>query len=276
MLRASSACRRCCSSASSRPTGCPACCRSVRALVPEHLRRPTRSAGRLRPAGSAPGALLGGPRRSASSVAVAVPRARDRARSAGRCAGEPAADAERARVAPDRRTADRTRLARALRPTRRRPASLLGAPSGLLLGRGRAQGRRATSPVRRSSLASDPDRSASSPATAAFLGVVFCAGLSPGCVAWRSAAGTARASCVGLAVGGLLAAYVASRTGELVDAATAPRPPSRPAAPARLELAVRLRASEAIARLAGRRAGRLPRARRCCPRRGRPGRLSSG
>lgn len=91
----------------------------------------------------------------------------------------------------------------------------------------------------------NPDRSAFIAADAVFLAIVFTVGLITGALAWLLGRRHGPALVVGLAVGGLLAAYVASRTGALVNEGDA-RDIVEAGRTGAVDLAVRLRATEAV------------------------------
>ena len=78
-----------------------------------------------------------------------------------------------------------------------------------------------------------------------FLGVVFVAGLVTGLAAWALGRRYGPAVVVGLTVGGLLGAYVAARTGELVDEGSA-RAAVEAGRMGGLELSLVLRSTEAV------------------------------
>lgn len=78
-----------------------------------------------------------------------------------------------------------------------------------------------------------------------FLGVVFVAGLGTGLAAWALGRKHGPAVVVGLTVGGLLGAYVAARTGELVDEGSA-RAAVEAGRMGGLELSLVLRSTEAV------------------------------
>ena len=78
-----------------------------------------------------------------------------------------------------------------------------------------------------------------------FLGVVFVAGLVTGLAAWALGRRHGPAVVVGLTVGGLLGAYVAARTGELVDEGSA-RAAVEAGRTGGLELSLVLRSTEAV------------------------------
>lgn len=91
----------------------------------------------------------------------------------------------------------------------------------------------------------DPDRSAFIAGDACFLGVVLGVGLLTGVVAWALGRRHGPAVVVALTVGGLLAAYVAARTGALLHEEDA-RLALEAGQTGQVDLAVRLRASEAM------------------------------
>ena len=79
----------------------------------------------------------------------------------------------------------------------------------------------------------------------AFLVTVTLAGLVTGLLGWAAGRRWGPGVVVGLVVGGLAAAWVASKTGELVDEGSA-REAVRAGRSGQLELSVRLRATEAV------------------------------
>ena len=91
----------------------------------------------------------------------------------------------------------------------------------------------------------NPDRSAFIAADGAFLAIVFTVGLVTGALAWLLGRRHGPALVLGLAVGGLLAAYVASRTGALLNESEA-RDLVEAGRSGAADLAVRLRATEAV------------------------------
>lgn len=91
----------------------------------------------------------------------------------------------------------------------------------------------------------DPDRSAFIAGDAYFLGVVLVVGLASGVLAWLLGRRHGPAVVVALTVGGLLAAYVAARTGALLHEDDA-RSALEAGLSGEVDLAVRLRASEAM------------------------------
>jgi hypothetical protein len=120
---------------------------------------------------------------------------------------------------------------------------LLGAPVGLLWA---AVAPKVSVSVSGSTVSFvDPDRSAFIAGDASFLALVFAAGLLTGALAWALGRRQGPAVVLALAAGGLLAAYVASRTGALLHESDA-RDALEAGRSGAVELGVRLRASEAI------------------------------
>lgn len=119
---------------------------------------------------------------------------------------------------------------------------LLGAPAGLLWA---AVAPRVMVEVAGTAVSLASDASAFVAGDGWFLGVVFVAGLLTGLLAWALGRRYGPGVVLGLAAGGLLAAYVAARSGELVDAGVA-RQAVEAGRMGGLELSLVLRSTEAI------------------------------
>ena len=119
---------------------------------------------------------------------------------------------------------------------------LLGAPVGLLWA---AVAPKVVVEVSGTAVTLASDASTFIAGDGAFLGVVFVVGLITGLVAWVLGRRYGPAVVVGLTAGGLLGAYVAARTGELVDEGSA-RAAVAAGRTGGLELSLVLRATEAV------------------------------
>jgi hypothetical protein len=122
-------------------------------------------------------------------------------------------------------------------------STLVGAPAGLLWA---AVAPKVTVVLSDAEVSlATPDNSAFIAADGFFLGVVLVVGVLVGALAWGLGRRHGPGVVLGLTAGGLLAGYVAARTGALVDESTA-RDAVAAGQSGMVELAVRLRASEAV------------------------------
>ena len=119
---------------------------------------------------------------------------------------------------------------------------LLGAPVGLLWA---AVAPKVTVDVDGSAISLISDASTFIAGDAWFLGVVFVAGLLTGVLAWLLGRRYGPGVVLGLTAGGLLAAYVAARTGQLVDEGVA-RQAVEAGRMGGVQLSLVLRSSEAV------------------------------